>query len=113
MSEQTAVEIPRREKTESPIRTSTCISCRAETYRFSYEVFDNNGDLKTSLISLNRGVGTNGTGVWGPEVNIGSLVYIKDVNVRETFRRKGFGDFMVKTLLSCPEVQDCRFAYGK
>jgi len=80
-------------------------------YRFSLEVFDNNGHLKKSF--WNKRIGRNDTGVWGPEVNVGSLVYIKDVKVQPTFRRKGFGTFMFKTLLSCPEAEECSFAYGK
>jgi hypothetical protein len=54
-----------------------------EMHQFSVALFDKFGKVRPWLISEGH---RSGTGCWGEELNIGELIYIKDINVNDPVR---------------------------
>ena len=54
-----------------------------EMHQFSVALFDKFGKVKPWLISEGH---RSGTGCWGEELNVGELIYIKDINVNAPVR---------------------------
>lgn len=59
-------------------------------------VFTDDGRIKQSLCgSLDRV-----TGVWGSEINHGTLAYIEYMKVNPAYRQQGVGRWAIKSLLA-------------
>lgn len=80
-----------------------------ETQRFASTVFDGSGRLRNEFVR--EGSARRGTGVWGHELDTGSIVFIELVSVQDSHRGQGYGKWIIEQTLSQPEVQTCNFAY--
>jgi hypothetical protein len=60
-------------------------------------VFTSNGFIKSSL---RQGSPDRGTGVWGSEINRGTLAYIEKFKVNSKYQRQGVGRWAIESLLT-------------
>lgn len=81
-----------------------------ETQEFSVTVFDSRGRIRSDLIN---NPAQRGSGVWGAELNTGTILYIEEIVVFEEYRRRGIAKWLLKWIFtSSPEVSDCKFAFA-
>jgi len=74
--------------------------------QFSMGVFNKSGRIKPSLYK--PGSPERGTGVWGPEINNGTLAYIEEIYVNSSCRRQGLGRWAIENLLKCDLLVVCK-----
>ena len=60
-------------------------------------VFTNNGYIKQSLHRHDSP--DRGTGVWGSEINRGTLAYIESLKINPKYERQGVGRWAIESLL--------------
>lgn len=65
--------------------------------QFSTAVFNKHGRIKPSLYQPSSP--ERGTGVWGPEINHGTLAYIDEIRVSSRYQRQGVGRWAIENLL--------------
>ena len=71
--------------------------------QFAMTVFNKAGKIKPSLYqpgSLQRG-----TGVWGKEINHGTLAYVEEIRVNSKHQRKGVGRWAIENMLSSDSLR--------
>lgn len=80
-----------------------------DTSELAFNVFDRWGCVKSEL--RDHPV-KKGNGVWGTEMDAGKILFIEDVTVNETHRRKGYGRKLVEQVWDAAQgmVDYCEFA---
>lgn len=83
-----------------------------ETATFATTLFDGSGRLREEFVRV--GSVRRGTGVWGHELDKGSLALIEDIHVHESYRGQGYAKWILQQTLSQPEIQtpDLNFVYA-
>lgn len=64
---------------------------------FGFTLFDKRGQLRTKFAR-------EGTGVWGPEVNGSSLLYVENIEVKPRYRGRGIAKKALEMVWQIPEV---------
>ncbi|CAA7262588.1 unnamed protein product [Cyclocybe aegerita] len=73
-----------------------------ELHEFSVTLFDKDSNVRPWLVD--GGGARSGSGCWGMELSVGDMLYIKDLNVKEEFRRRGVGSYLLQKLLESPHM---------
>ncbi|CAA7262594.1 unnamed protein product [Cyclocybe aegerita] len=73
-----------------------------ELHEFSVTLFDRNSNVRPWLVE--GGGARSGSGCWGAELSSGDMLYIEDLNVKEQFRRRGAGSYLLQKLLASPRM---------
>jgi len=68
-------------------------------------VFDSSGRIKPMLYQPKSP--ERGTGVWGPEINRGTLAYIEEIFVNPRYQRQGVGRWAIEKLLKSDVLAVC------
>lgn len=67
-------------------------------------VFNQNGRIKPSLHQIKS---EKGTGVWGREINKGTIAYIEEMRVHPKYQRQGLGRWAIENLLKSDTLAAC------
>eukprot|EP01113_Clastostelium_recurvatum_P008602 TRINITY_DN14085_c0_g1_i1.p1 TRINITY_DN14085_c0_g1~~TRINITY_DN14085_c0_g1_i1.p1 ORF type:complete len:615 (+),score=101.38 TRINITY_DN14085_c0_g1_i1:68-1846(+) len=81
-----------------------------ETSRLATSIFTDRGLIRPKLIS---NPAERGSGVWGEEINNGSILLVEEIRVLEQYRRRGLGRWLLRKIFTIPEIANsCLFAYA-
>jgi GNAT superfamily N-acetyltransferase len=81
-----------------------------ETLHFATSIFTAQGNIRPELL---KNAVQKGSGVWGSELNEGSLFLIETIRVTKEHRRKGLGHWLLAQTLKIPEVaSNCKFVFA-
>jgi hypothetical protein len=72
--------------------------------QFSMTIFDTNGRIKPPIHQIKS---QKGTGVWGREINNGTIAYIEEIRVHPKYQRQGVGRWAIEKLLTSDTLAVC------
>lgn len=75
-----------------------------ETEHIASQVFNTKGVFKSKFLS-------EGTGVWGPEVDVSPLCYLESIKIDKEFRGKGIGTWALEQIWKIDENLEVSLLY--
>lgn len=80
-----------------------------QTIALSEQLFDRWARLRSEWI---RSPEKKGTGVWGHELDRGSILFIDEMRVDQEYRARGIGSWLLQQILTSRYATSCAFAYA-